>query len=433
MEALQRCIIKFWEANMQPCGVMTFVILIELIKWCFIMQFDPFSDGDFTSYTEQSKQFWDGERDLSKINGKNGPWLYPALHVYTFVGVYWLTGIEEHLKYAQIINTIIHILTWIVSVKIYYHALKDRTPQHIWLVALWCIGTKVVANDIRRIYAESYNVLLVYFAILLFQKGKHFVGWMIIAVAMGFKMSVLLYFPAIYYIVSKSVGVIRATIYIGIIMALQLVWAIPFISEYPDEYINTAFKFDRKFSIMGSINFHWILYSPLFHSSLFTNLLLLAHVGLLLYVLFKKWLPLIDPYNRFNFWLSVKEIGLWPLSPWMSYKEQDPYLVAEVFFVWNYIGCACSRTLHQQFLVWLWYSLPFIWYAPLLQKLIDLRRVVILLVLMNLGFTMVSNVPCSIWALIWLIYYLYLIVKSDMPIKDGTEINTKLSLMTNRK
>ena len=339
-----------------------------IIKGCSIIWIDCFRDVDFTSYTEQSAQYLEGERDLSKILGKNGPWLYPALHIYLFALVYKLVGVSENIKYAQIFMLLVHVVTCIFTVKIYSAAFGKKS-KYKWLAAICWLGTKVIVNSVRIWYAESINVMFIYIGIYMFQKQSSLLGSLFISIAMGFKMSVLLYVPGVYYLVSKSHNIFIGTFCIIVILLMQEAWALPFTANYGNEYRANAFKFDRNFSINGSINYHWLLYSPWFHSKLFKRSLLVCHLCFLLFVLFRRWLPLLDKQQRFKISSILKHLGLCPPNPWMKFKPQEQYFVAEVLFIWNFIGWAWSRTLHQQFLVWYWFSIPLIMYAPIKQGL----------------------------------------------------------------
>lgn len=193
--------------------------------------------------------------------------------------------------------------------------------------------------------------------------------------------------------------------YLILIGAIQIICAYPFLVEYSEEYMATTFKFDRKFSINSSINFNWILYSPLFHSTYFTTPLLLGHVGLLVYFLFKKWLPLCHPDNKFRFKHIFRSLGVWPIRI-CDTKTEDAYHIAEVFFTCNFIGLACARSIHQQFLVWYWFSIPFILYEPIKQGRMSLKHVTISIILLNYCYSFSSTPPTSLIVFIIHVWYM---------------------------
>jgi len=82
-------------------------------------------------------------------------------------------------------------------------------------------------------------------AVLQFQLNKQFLGVLLLSLGLGVKLSAALYFPAVYLIVSKSRGIIVGTVYVVLIIALQIVYAYPFVTTYPHEYLGNTFAFDK--------------------------------------------------------------------------------------------------------------------------------------------------------------------------------------------
>ena len=335
----------------------------------------------------------------------NGPCFYPALHIYFFSFIYTIGGIETYPKYCQLIMMLLHIFIVILAVKIYASSFGQKS-WYTWSITIWLLNTKLMSNQVRSWYAESLNILWVYLAIFCMQKSYNFMGVIWIAIGMAFKMNVLLFIPAVYYITSKSEGIICGTFYMIFILSIQILVAYPFMIDYAEEYLTTTFKFDRKFSVNSSINYNWILFSPFFHSTYFTTPLLVFHVGLLLYFLFVKWLPMCDMNNQFSFISIFKKLKLWPLKCWPNFEPENAYHIAEVFFTWNFIGVACSRTIHQQFLIWYWFSIPFLMYEPLKQGRTTVRRLVISILLLNYWFTYSSTPLTSLTVFIIHIWYI---------------------------
>jgi alpha-1,3-mannosyltransferase len=56
---------------------------------------------DWEAYMQQVAQFLSGEHDYVKIAGGTGPLVYPAVHVYIYSGLYWLTDEGRDIKLAQ--------------------------------------------------------------------------------------------------------------------------------------------------------------------------------------------------------------------------------------------------------------------------------------------------------------------------------------------
>jgi hypothetical protein len=77
---------------------------------------------------EQIAQFVGGERDYTKIEGGTGPLVYPAAHVYTFTGLYYITGEGKNIFLAQQIFAVLYMATLALVMLCYWKA-KVRTPS----------------------------------------------------------------------------------------------------------------------------------------------------------------------------------------------------------------------------------------------------------------------------------------------------------------
>lgn len=136
-------------------------------------------------------------------------------------------------------------------------------------------------------------------------------------------MSAALYIPAIYLVTSISQGIIRGTLFLILIVVLQLVLAYPYMKEFRREYITSAFNMDRDFA--PHVSFNWKFMNPDFlHSDLFRRGLLTLHLIFLVFFLFSRWL---------NFKKMIKNLGLWPVRILSPNAKISPYYIAEVFFI----------------------------------------------------------------------------------------------------
>lgn len=74
------------------------------------IEMECFKDVDYSTYTEQSKIFLQGERDYSKLDGRAGSVQYPTLHVYFYSFMYLVTGIEDNLVPAKLIFLVLYLI-----------------------------------------------------------------------------------------------------------------------------------------------------------------------------------------------------------------------------------------------------------------------------------------------------------------------------------
>jgi alpha-1,3-mannosyltransferase len=77
---------------------------------------------------EQISQIVAGERDYTKITGGTGPLVYPAAHVYTYTGLYYLTDGGKDIFLAQQLFAVLYMMTLAVVMACYLQAkvLSDR-------------------------------------------------------------------------------------------------------------------------------------------------------------------------------------------------------------------------------------------------------------------------------------------------------------------
>lgn len=71
---------------------------------------------------EQVSQFVSGERDYTKIRGGTGPLVYPAAHVYTYTGLYYLTDEGKNILLAQKLFAVLYVVTLGVVMRCYRNA-----------------------------------------------------------------------------------------------------------------------------------------------------------------------------------------------------------------------------------------------------------------------------------------------------------------------
>ena len=60
---------------------------------------------------EQIGQYVKGERDYTKMEGGTGPLVYPAAHVYIYLGLYHITDEGRNILVAQRIFGVLYLAT----------------------------------------------------------------------------------------------------------------------------------------------------------------------------------------------------------------------------------------------------------------------------------------------------------------------------------
>jgi len=338
-------------------NVMRTVMIVETIKVICIMLFSTYQDDDYYSYIEQAQTIREGNLNYDAISGRSGPVAYPALNSYLhlFYLNKYITDDGQYYTTARAICSLVHLITMYFIVRIYQLAFKDK-PKLTNLVVLHCFSFISLQAFSEKIFNDSYVTLYTVIAIYLFQTQFVFLGCISVSLAIGFKANALIYLPAVYLLASKSRGIFIGTLYVMMTLALQVGYAYPFLSVYPQEYINRSYDFGRVY--VHGHNFFWKFVPPfIIRLPVFNASLLLAQLGLLCFYLFSKWLKLKDCFSQ---------LGIWPIKLFPKYAEQDSFYVAEVFFLCNFIGMVCARGIFFQYMTWFWFSVPFVlWSGPM--------------------------------------------------------------------
>lgn len=163
----------------------------------------------------------------------------------------------------------------------------------------------------------------------------------------------------------------------------------PFIQENAWGYLVRSFDFGRQFFYIWTVNWH-MLPEPTFLSKELALFLLAVHLVLLLVFLYFKWCK--DEGGVLNvIWPLWKRPSNKPLNPdrkdftsavfslTPSHMPQTNHIpnsssplrpnyyldIVNLLFVGNFIGILCARSLHFQFYVWYYHTLPYLlWHTP---------------------------------------------------------------------
>lgn len=196
---------------------------------------------------------------------------------------------------------------------------------------------------ILRLFNDPLAVLFAHASFYMLLRKRYSLSAFLFSFGVSIKMNILLYAPAYALIFYEDLGIIKSMKNAGIAAATQLVLATPFLYSDPVGYFKRAFNFGRVFLHQWTVNWRF-LDEKTFASQEFFKILLAIHVILLFIMFWSRWLNVL--FNRFSF----------------NVKRDDRILT---LFIANFIGVACSRSLHYQFYVWYYHSLPMIlWATP---------------------------------------------------------------------
>lgn len=275
-----------------------------------------------------------------------------------------------------------------------------------------------------RLFNDPIAVLLLYAALNLFLDRRWTLGSILFSLGVGVKMNILLYAPAILLLYITSLGFVKTICQLSVCAVTQLIIGAPFLLTYPIAYLKGSFDFGRVFEHKWTVNYRF-LSRELFEDATFHKALLVVHLLILIsiakpcFLFFKNYArlrtlqahfqPQIAAENRAveelakqkgkrakakaeeetepmseeqKQFLKSFEKGLegkfGSASPQLKPKEaedEDPkkvdihfdqcvQLVLLPIFLTNFVGVVCARSLHYQFYVWYFHSLPYLsWFT----------------------------------------------------------------------
>ena len=299
--------------------------------------------------------------------------VYPAGHVYQFSIIYffYINGIyyfnfSPNGNFSRFLYLFLFLIMNYILFKIY-----DVLPKKDRWIKIFLVIAKQLKRAIIILRTnDSFSMIPLYLCLYFLinnQKKRLYYATLWYVLALSSKANVLLFLPGLLYIFTKIKGPLFALIQLLIIILSQLIIGLPFIIVNATNYFSKSFDFSRIFEHSNSMNWSLvpevIFYDPLFHKILFA-----AHLILLLVFLLFKW-------EKLSFKI-FKDLRLNEWSFQMKTIPLNKVFVVRVMFISNFIGILCFRSLHFQFLIWFYGSLPFLIWST---KLNDVLKVVLIL------------------------------------------------------
>jgi len=323
------------------------LILAEIAVNIVVITKIPYTEIDWKAYMDEVEGFLNGTLDYTKLRGGTGPLVYPAGFVYIFSGFYYITSQGVNIKLGQYIFFLMYILFIALIFKIYYKS--QRVPPYA-MFFICCASYRIHSIFILRLFNDPVAMLLFYVALICFLSHRWTIGCAIFSLGVSVKMNILLFAPGLAILLLQELGMLKAILNIALCGIIQLVLGLPFLIDNSVGYITRSFNLGRQFFYKWTVNWRlipeWLFLSRWFHI-----VLLSLHIGLLFYFIFRRW---SQPKSGWmNLLLNVKRLT----------KNNNPASTNEILYVMftsNFIGMICSRSLHYQFYVWYFHTLPFL-------------------------------------------------------------------------
>lgn len=341
--------------------------------------------------------------------------VYPAGFVYIYSMLYFITSKGQNIRLAQYVFVAIYLLQMFLVLRIYTKSRK--VPPYVLIFSAFT-SYRIHSIYVLRLFNDPIAILLLYVALNLFLDDRWTLGSVFFSLGVSVKMNILLFAPAILMFYLTNLGYVKTMLQLMVCGVVQLAVGAPFLATYPLNYINGSFDIGRVFEHKWTVNYRF-LSRFFFEHKYFHSGLLIVHLVLLavfarpcfkymqsytrLRMLEKQLQPQIDKKNaelklkkvkrntkvddesndlsaeqqKFldSFEKSIQSTtGKRPAVKQTStddeperyeiFFEKATQLAILPIFLANFIGILCARSLHYQFYVWYFHSLPYLaWFT----------------------------------------------------------------------
>jgi len=317
---------------------------LDFLQNIFIIKNVKYTEIDWKAYMQEVSGFLNGTTDYMKLQGDTGPLVYPAGFVYIFSFLHQITDSGNDIRFAQYIFMCFYAINLFLVIRIYQKTCQ--CPPYI-LLFICCASYRIHSIFLLRLFNDPVAMILLYGSVNCFMDRKWLIGSILFSLAVSVKMNVMLFAPGLLVILLEGVGISKTIFLLIICAAIQIVLAIPFLIDNPFGYFVRAFDFGRKFTFKWTVNWRF-LPEPLFLNVNFHILLLFLHLVVLLYFAAYKWKKNFSSlFALANFWKN-----------WNTKRILNTNRIVTVLFTSNFIGMCFSRSLHYQFYIWYYHTLP---------------------------------------------------------------------------
>ncbi|XP_037065784.1 dol-P-Man:Man(5)GlcNAc(2)-PP-Dol alpha-1,3-mannosyltransferase isoform X3 [Peromyscus leucopus] len=209
---------------------------------------------------------------------------------------------------------------------------------------------------------------LLFLSINLFLANSWGWGCCCFSLAVSVKMNVLLFAPGLLFLLLTQFGFRGALPKLAICAAVQVVLGLPFLLENPIGYLSRSFDLGRQFLFQWTVNWRFLPEAVFLHRA-FHLALLAAHLTLLLLFALCRWHRTGESILLLLKVPSKRKVPPQPLTP---------NQIVSTLFTSNFIGICFSRSLHYQFYVWYFHTLPYLLWAMPARWLTHLLRLLVL-------------------------------------------------------
>ncbi|XP_028650838.1 dol-P-Man:Man(5)GlcNAc(2)-PP-Dol alpha-1,3-mannosyltransferase [Erpetoichthys calabaricus] len=324
-----------------------------------------YTEIDWKAYMSEVEGVINGTYDYTKLKGDTGPLVYPAGFVYIFTALYFATEHGANIRFAQYLFVVFYLVTLLLVFRIYQRT--QKVPPFVFFF-MCCASYRIHSIFILRLFNDPVAMMLLFVAVNLLLDNHWMLACCFYSLAVSVKMNVLLFAPGLLYLLLSQFGLLRSIPKLCVCALIQVLLGLPFLLENPTGYLSRSFDLGRQFLFKWTVNWRF-LPEDVFLNRYFHVSLLGAHLVIL--VLFAAYC-----------WTRSGDRLVSLLKDPAKRKPVMPPLTADriilILFTSNFIGVCFSRSLHYQFYVWYFHTLPYLLWSGQVKKLAHLLRVLLL-------------------------------------------------------
>ncbi|KAJ8357444.1 hypothetical protein SKAU_G00202380 [Synaphobranchus kaupii] len=333
-------------------AAVLWVLEIGINVW--VIRKVAYTEIDWKAYMDEVEGVINGTYDYTQLKGDTGPLVYPAGFVYIFTVLYYVTDHGLNIRVGQYLFAVFYLVNLLLVFRIYHRT--QKVPPYVFFFVC-CASYRIHSIFVLRLFNDPVAMVLLFGAVNLFLDGRWMLGCGLYSLAVSVKMNVLLFAPGLLFILLWEFGLLKTLPKLGLCAAIQLLLGLPFLLENPVGYVSQAFDLGRQFLFKWTVNWRF-LPEEVFLCRYFHLALLGAHLLTLLLFTFRRW-------KR-------------PGESIMALLKDPANRMVLVLFTSNFIGMCFARSLHYQFYVWYFHTLPYLLWSGGVKKLAHLLRVLIL-------------------------------------------------------
>eukprot|EP01127_Copromyxa_protea_P001453 TRINITY_DN1143_c0_g5_i1.p1 TRINITY_DN1143_c0_g5~~TRINITY_DN1143_c0_g5_i1.p1 ORF type:complete len:414 (+),score=64.06 TRINITY_DN1143_c0_g5_i1:166-1242(+) len=309
---------------------------------------------------------YNGTYDYTQLKGDTGPLVYPGGFVVVYYLLYLITDFGKDILLGQYLFMGLYLAVAAIVLVLY----KQSTKIPLKALFLLALSKRIHSIFVLRLFNDCFAMFFLYIAIYCFIKNKWSLGCLIYSFAVGIKMNIFLFAPGLFLLLLRRFGILGAVKKISLCAIVQVVLALPFITTNFAGYISRAFDLGRVFIYYWSVNWKFVP-EDLFLSREWG--LSLLGVTALCWVLlfFRKW---ILPFEKLS--------DVFTASGKKDLLSADYILF--VLFTSNFVGIVFARSLHFQFYVWYFHTLPYLLWSTNLYTPLRLALMLVIEVVWNI-------------------------------------------------